>query len=396
MQRRPGMTGATRLVGLLAVSLCLLGTGRAASAQPRSPCVVRAEITGVVTSGTADYVEDAIVRAAGCEAVLIVLDTPGGAIEATRRVVRALLASPVPVITYVAPGGARAGSAGMFLLLAGHVAAMAPGSNVGAAHPVTGLGGDPEEMGAQMARKIESDAAAFARALAQERGRNADWAEGAVRRSLAAAAEEARALGVIDLVADSDEALFAMLDGRTLVFEGSVRRLSLASSAVTTHPMSVAQRARSILAHPTLLWILLALGALGVMIEIARPGRVVPGTVGALALALAALGLDLLPVDVGGVVLVAVGAAVMVTELFVPSFGALGFAGFAVAAFGALLLIDGADPAFFAVPTLRLAFGAVIPLGALLAAAAAWLGLHHRRMRARRARTDTKGAQHAA
>jgi membrane-bound serine protease (ClpP class) len=387
------MLGVVRLAALLAVIFCAIAPAEAAS-SPR--CVLRAKIDGVVTSGTADYVQDAIAAAGRCEAVLLVVDTPGGALEATRRIVQLILSSPLPVITYVSPSAARAGSAGMFLVIAGHVAAMAPGSNIGAAHPVTGMGGDPDEAGEEMGRKIENDTAAFARAVAQQRERNADWAERAVRESLSATANEAVDLGVVDLVAANEIALFEALDGRPVMLEDRIHHLALDSVAIVDHAMSLTQRVRSVLGNPTLVFILLMIGALGVVMEISSPGMLVPGAIGALALVLAAIGLDLLPVNVGAVVLILAGVGLMIAELFVTSYGALGLSGFALLVVGSLFMIDRADPEFFADPSFRLSWSAVIPLGAVMAATTAALGVRARRVRHQRGMTGAEGLIGAA
>lgn len=376
------MPAALRLVALLTLTL-FMGAPEVAAEPPR--CVVRAELDGVVTSGTADYLEEAIAAGAGrCEAVLIVIDTPGGALEATRRIVQLVLSAPLPVITYVSPSGARAGSAGMFIVVAGHVAAMAPGSNIGAAHPVLGMGRDPDEAGQEMARKIENDTAAFARAVAQQRGRNADWAERAVRESLSATATEAVDLGVVERVAASEAALIEALDGQVISLAGGEAKLSLRDAVVVDHAMSFTQRARSIVSNPTLVFILLMIGALGVVMEISSPGLIVPGALGALALILAAIGLDLMPINVGGVVLILVGIGLLIAEIFITSYGALGLGGFLLLVLGSVFLVDRADPDFFADPSFRLSWGAVVPLAAVVAASAATLGLRGRRVRHQR------------
>lgn len=385
------MCGVKRLVSWLA--LVVICAGWVAPSRPEassSSCVVRATIAGIVTSATADYLEEAITDAAGCEALLLVVDTPGGAMAATRRIVQRLLTSPVPVITFVSPSGARAGSAGMFIVIAGHVAAMAPGSNIGAAHPVLSTGADPDEVGEEMARKVENDAAALARAVAQQRGRNADWVEDAVRKSLSATAHEAAEGGVIDLVAPSQATLLAELDGRVVTVAERPRRLSLAAPRIIDDTMSLPQRVRVVLGNPTLVYVLFLLGLLGLVMELYHPGMLVPGAVGALALLLAAVGLDLLPVNAGAVVLVVVGAGLLVAELFVTSYGALTVVGFGLVVLGSMFLLDRSDPDFFADPSVRLSWGAVIPLAAVLTATVVALGWRARSIRRRRAATGAE------
>jgi membrane-bound serine protease (ClpP class) len=382
-------------IALFALAVALIAPRLASEESSREelavPCVLRAEITGIVTSGTADYVADAIAEAQRCEAVLLVVDTPGGALDATRRIVQLLLGAPVPVITYVAPSGARAGSAGMFVVMAGHLAAMAPGSNIGAAHPVLGTGGDPEEAGKEMARKVENDTAALARAVAERRERNADWAEQAVRESVSATAAEAERLGVVDLVAASEQELLAALEGRSIALERGEHILALGAAEIIRHEMTWAQRARSVLGNPNIAYGLLMLGLLGLLMELYNPGGFVPGIVGLIALLLAAVGLDLLPINLGAVILIVAGVALLVGEMFVTSYGALGAAGTALIALGSVLLFDRADPEFFADPSVRVSWSAIVPLVALMAAAAILLAWRAGMIRKRGVVTGAEG-----
>src|SRR5690606_33083036 len=211
-----------RCILSMALLLCAVAGHPAVTAEPQlraASCVLRAEIQGIINSGSADYLRAAVTEAEQrrCTALLVVLDTPGGELEATRSMVQTLLEAPVPVIVYVAPGGARAGSAGVFVTMAAHVAAMAPGATIGAAHPVVGMGADPEDAGGEeLARKIVNDTAAMARAIAQRRERNVEWAEAAVRESISATAAEALAANVIDRIAPSEQRLLAELDGTSV------------------------------------------------------------------------------------------------------------------------------------------------------------------------------------
>lgn len=358
--------------------------------------MLTADLEGVVNAGTAGYLESAVEAAEGrCDALLVRIDTPGGMLEETRRIVRAFLGAEVPIVTYVGPSGARAGSAGVFITMAGHVAAMAPGTNIGAAHPVTGQGKDPEEAGGEhMAKKVENDTAAFARSIAEQRGRNAEWAEKAVRESVSITASEALEQKVIDHVAESDRALLRALDGTTVTIGGEERALGLAEARLEPFDMTISQRALTILGHPTLAYILLMIGALGIMIEVYNPGLIIPGAIGGFALLLAAIGLNALPVNVGAIILVVLALALFVTEAFTPTFGLLTAGGLASLLVGAALLVDESDPDFFVEPSVRVSWGAVVPLALVIAGAAfalAWNAARYQRQRSPTGREGLEG-----
>jgi membrane-bound serine protease (ClpP class) len=358
------------LVGCLLAALVALGTP--AGAGPTGRCVLVAELGDVVNSGTAAHLVDGVAAAErrGCDVFLVVVDTPGGMLDATRVIVQTFLTAPVPVVTYVAPAGARAGSAGMFITLAGHVAAMAPGSNIGAAHPVMLGGGDPERGGGEhMARKVENDTAAFARAIAERRERNVAWAEAAVRDSASATAVEAEEQRVIDLVAPSRRALLEALDGRELQLESRRVVLSTRDAELVVHAMTIQQRVLAVLGNPNLTYALLMIGLLGLMIEFYNPGGVIGGLVGGLSLLLAAIGLNALPVTWGGIALIAVALALFAAELWVTSYGLLTLGGLGALLLGSGLLLDRGDPDFFADASVRLSWGVVLPLAAVIASA---------------------------
>jgi membrane-bound serine protease (ClpP class) len=309
--------------------------------------VLLLEVRAPITTGTAEYVEAGLARAraGGFDAVVLELDTPGGHLEATRDVVQRILASEVPVLVWVGPAGARAGSAGVFITLAAGVAAMHPASNIGAAHPVLSGGGDVErEAGKEMARKVENDTAAFARSIAAARGRNAEWAEKAVRESVSATAEEARKLGVVDLVEPDLPALLAAADGRAVKAGEGTRTLRTRGAAVEPLPMSVRQRTLGFLSDPNVVALLMLVGTLGIALEFYHPGSIVPGAVGAFALLLAFLSMRIIPVNVGAVVLVLAGVALLVAEAFVVTHGIAGVAGAVCVAVGTLLFIDRSSP----------------------------------------------------
>jgi membrane-bound serine protease (ClpP class) len=373
--------------------LVALGT-LAAPVRAAPSCVLEASMDGIVNAGAAEYLESAVAEATTrrCEALLIVIDTPGGMLDETRRIVRTLLGAEVPVLTYVAPSGARAGSAGVFITMAGHVAAMASGTNIGAAHPVTGGGQDPEEAGGKhMAEKVVADTVAFARAVAEERGRNADWAEKAVRESDSVTASQALELKVIDHIAPSRQALLEMVDGTEVRIGDRTVTLATAQASIDVHPMTIRQRALSVLGNPTLAYMLLMIGVLGIMLEIYNPGLLIPGAIGAFALLLAAIGLNALPVNIGAVVLIVIAVGLFVAELFTSTFGLLTLAGFASLVVGASLLIDDADPDFFAEPEVQVAWGVVLPMALVMAGAALVLAWNARRVQQQRSPTGKEG-----
>jgi membrane-bound serine protease (ClpP class) len=346
-------------------------------------CVMRVELDGlIVNAGTAAYLDGALDEAARqrCGALLVVLDTPGGDLEATRRIVQSFLGAPVPVIVYVSPAGARAGSAGMFITMAAHVAAMTPASTVGAAHPVLATGRDPDEAGEELGRKVVSDVSALARAIAVERGRNADWAELAVRESRSATAAEALELEVIDRVAPSESALLAAIDGEEIHVRGRSVSLRTAGVATVAFEMTAKQRLLATLGNPNLAFLLLMIGLLGLLIELSSPGLFVPGIVGGIALLLGAIGLNVLPVHFGAVVLIVAGVGLLAAELYVTSYGLLAASGIAAIAGGAVLLVDPGDLTFFADASVRVSWGVLLPTILALAAALGLLAWRARRV----------------
>ena len=366
----------------IAIAALALVTGAASLASAQSSaCVLRAELSGIINHGTGDYLTAAVdeAEAQGCEALLVVLDTPGGELEATRRIVQAFLGAQVPVVVYVAPEGARAGSAGMFVTIAAHVAAMTPASTIGAAHPVLGMGRDPDEAGKELAQKIVSDTSALARAIAAERDRNAEWAELAVRESRSATAAEALELDVIDRVEPSESALLSAIDGQLVELPGGAVTLDTEGARVVGFDMSLRQEVLAALGDPNLAYLLLMLGMLGLLIELSSPGLIVPGTLGALALLGGAIGLNVLPVDYGAVALLALGVGLLAAELFLTSYGVLLIAGLAAIVTGSALLFEPTDADFFADPSVRVSWGAMLPVVIALAGAAIALAVYVRR-----------------
>lgn len=337
--------GRLVLSALVAAGLLLPTLSGAVAAQSAdAPRVAVVELDGAITPPMARYVGRAIERAAadGDAAVVLRIDTPGGLSSAMDDIVRDILESEVPVLAYVAPRGARAASAGVFIGQAAHVLAMAPGTNIGSASPVSGDGGDLDET---MARKVTNDAVAQIRSLADYRGRNVDWAERAVRDAVNVTADEARSLNVIDLVAADVPALLAAADGRSVrMADGSAVTLRTAGAATDGVEMGLVDRFLQLLADPTVAYLLLSLGSIGLFLELSNPGGYLPGVVGGLSLLLGLFSLGTLPVDWTGVLLILFGLLLLVVDVFVPSFGALTVGGLASFVIGSYLLFGEAAP----------------------------------------------------
>ena len=351
----------------LALLAALAGMRDAHAAAP--PPVVVLRIDGAIGPATAQHVARSLEKAAQEHAQLVVLqmDTPGGLDTSMRTIIKVILASPIPVAAYVAPQGARAASAGTYILYAAHVAAMAPATNLGAATPVEigmpmpGGGADPVGRAGSaasaaaapghdaMAAKRVNDAAAYIRSLAQLRGRDSVWAEQAVRESVSLSASDALSRKVIDIVAADLNDLLRQLDGRVIAMgetgAGSVK-LATANASVVALEADWRGRLLAVISDPSLVLMLLMLGVYGLLFEFMNPGYVLPGVIGGVALLLALWGLQMLPVNYAGVGLILLGIAFFVAEAFVPSYGALGIGGVAAFAFGALLLIDSDAPGF--------------------------------------------------
>jgi membrane-bound serine protease (ClpP class) len=345
------------------VLLCAVCAAGARAAEPARPAVELA-IQGAIGPASADYVHRGIeyAQALGAGVVILRLDTPGGLDSAMRDIIRDILHSPVAVVGYVAPGGARAASAGTYILYACQVAAMAPGTNLGAATPVEigGLGGaepakpppaekSPAGAGSHaevMAAKRVNDAAAYLRSLAQLRGRNTEWAELAVREAASLPAEEALKKHVVDLLAQDEQDLLKKLQGRHVSIAGVEQVLDTQDLSVVQYLPDWRNRLLATITDPNVAYILLLIGIYGLFFEFASPGFVLPGVAGGISLLLALYAFQILPVNYAGLALVALGIAFMLAESFVPSFGALGIGGVLAFVAGSILLYDQAGSGY--------------------------------------------------
>jgi membrane-bound serine protease (ClpP class) len=388
-----------RLLGLLITALLAGAQPCAGATMPTSTPAPLTLLTvdGAIGPASADYVVRGIARAAreGSQLVILQIDTPGGLDLSMRIVIKAILNSPVPVASFVAPGGARAASAGTYILYASHIAAMAPGTNLGAATPVQigaagPPGGEPGKPAATspsaMERKAINDAAAYLRGLAQLRGRNAEWGERAVREGISLSADEALKAHVIDFVAADVAALAARVDGSRLRVRSAGAQINPeATTEVQLHtagaplvnlPPDSRSRLLNVITNPSVALILMLIGTYGLLFEFMSPGAVAPGVIGAICLLLALYALQLLPVNYAGLALVILGIGCMIAEAFLPSFGAVGLGGVIAFIAGALMLIDTDLPGFGIPVGLIASFGVG---AAVLMAATAGIALRTRR-----------------
>lgn len=306
------------------------------------------EIADVIGPATSDFVARGFERAQerGAGLIVIALDTPGGLDTAMRKIVQTILASPIPVATFVTPSGARAASAGTYILYASHIAAMAPGTNVGAATPVQFGRGDEKPAENAHTRKSVNDAAAYLRSLAALRGRNADWGERAVREAASLQADAAVETRVADIVARDLDHLLAKLHGRRVTLANGERLLATQGAAIERLMPDWRTRILSVITDPNVAYILMLLGIYGLFFELWNPGFIFPGVIGGICLLLALFALQVLSVDYAGLALIALGIIFMVAEAFVPSFGALGLGGTVAFIFGSVMLLDDAGTAF--------------------------------------------------
>ncbi len=370
---RAGRGGITALIGaVLVAAFATLSGGGPARADGLA---IQVDLEGALGVATAEYIIGGIEEAAQRDAKLVIIriDTPGGLVEPMRDIVQAILASPVPVATYVSPGGARADSAGTYILLASHIAAMAPTTHIGAATPVSLGGEDPpdrptpfdrpspddEESESEdkddvdrssgdtaMERKVMNDAIAYIRGLAETHGRNAEWAESAVRDAATLTANEALEQNVVDLIAADRSEMLTAIHGREVNLNNVPTVIDTENLQVEVLEPSWRIKLLSTIASPEIALLLVLIGIYGLIFEGYNPGAIVPGVVGVISLLLAAYALQVIPVNYAGLALIIVGIAMIVAEAFLPSFGALGLGGIAAFIFGAIMMFDTGVPGF--------------------------------------------------
>lgn len=333
---------------IAAILICAASAVIAASAPPARNFVYVLDVDGMIDPSMASYVQRGIEtgKKNGAQAVIIRMNTPGGPDKSMRDITQAELNATVPVIVYVSPPGARAGSAGAIITLAANIAAMAPGTNIGAAHPVMMGGG---EMTKEMSKKVENDAAATARSIANRRGRNAEWAEQAVRQSISSTAEEALKEHVIDIVAENMGDLLRQLEGRKVKLPQRTVTLRTADAPVEDLPPSFIERFLHALSYPDLAYIFLIIGIYGVIFELQNPGAILPGVVGAICLVLGFYSMTVLSVNVAGLVLLVLGVAMLVVDIWAPSHGVLTVGGIIAFAVGSFMLYGSRSTPFLRV-----------------------------------------------
>jgi membrane-bound serine protease (ClpP class) len=367
MIRRPLYSPAFLRIVLILLPLAWVSNARA------DGTAILMDLEGALGVATAEYIIDGINTAQDQDASLIIIrmDTPGGLVEPMRDIVQAILGSSIPVVTYVSPGGARADSAGTYILLASHVAAMAPTTHLGAATPVSLMGEDlspgdaaPEETGADeeteseeteptpgapdsaMERKVLNDSISYIRGLAEAHGRNADWAEDAVRNAATLTAAEALDQNVIDLIADNRAELLQAINGREVRVKNEAFTIDSEGLVVEKLEPSWRLKILNTIASPEIAILLLMIGLYGLLFEGYNPGAIIPGVAGVICLLLAAYALQVLPVNYAGLALIVVGMILIIAEAFVPSFGALGLGGITAVIFGSIMMFDSGIPGF--------------------------------------------------
>jgi membrane-bound serine protease (ClpP class) len=398
---RSGRIVFRRIAQWLAVALLLAGpaSSRSADTAPTGRFATLIELKGPIGPAMSRYVEQSLADAAdqGSTMVILEMDTPGGLDTSMRDIIKAILASPVPVVTYVAPSGARAASAGTYILYASHLAAMAPATNLGAATPIS-IGGEPNTppvspssapsddkkhdapevipAGNAGERKAVNDAVAYIRALAQLRGRNAAWAEAAVRGAASLSANDALEQNVIDVVAKDVPDLLRQLQGRNVKVPGHEFALDTRELALRSVAPDWRTRLLLVLTHPTIAYGLLLIGIYGLLLEGYNPGVVLPGVIGALSLLLGLYGLQLLVVNYAGLALMALGIGLIVAEFFMPAFGSLGVGGLTSFVIGSIMLFDNHESG------LRVAMPLIVGIavaGGLIIVIIGWLAAQARR-----------------
>jgi len=321
--------------------------------MPLSAEVLVVEINSSINPATVDFVNDAIREATTkkSDIILILLDTPGGLVSSTREIVKSIMSSDIPVVVYVYPDGARAGSAGVFITMSAHIAAMAPGTNIGAAHPVEAGGQDVDKKGGKdLKKKIENDTIAFIESIAEKRGRNKDWAIKAVRDSISVTANTALQEKVIDVVAKDIDELTRLIDGREVETASGKKIIKTIGTSKRFFNMNIRQRLTNLFADPNISYILMMIGVAGIMMELYHPGAIFPGVIGGISLILAFMSFQVLPINYGALLLILLGVILIIAELYIASYGILSIGAAISILLGSLLLINKLDPRFLFEP----------------------------------------------
>ncbi|MEK6742609.1 MAG: nodulation protein NfeD [Nitrospirota bacterium] len=373
------------LIGLAGIALSAAPSKAVKTSPTATPPISPARtvmlitIDAPITPVVAEYIIRSIDTAEkdDAEAIIIQLNTPGGLVDSTNEIIMKMMSSAVPTVVYVAPSGGRAASAGVFITLAANIAAMAPTTHIGAASPVQMQG----EMDKTMSKKVTNDLAAMIRGIAEKRGRNAKWAEEAVRKSVSITETEALKLGVIDLIASDITTLVKKIDGRTVDVVLGKRTIKTADAVVKEHPMGLRYKLLGIISNPNIAYILMILGFYGLYFELSNPGAIFPGVAGAICLILAFYALQTLPINYAGLMLIVLAIILFIAEAFITSHGVLGIGGVVAMLFGSLMLIDSPDP------SLRISWVVIIPVVA--ASSLLFIITVTVAVRAQRSRVDT-------
>ncbi len=328
-----------RLRLILSVLLLLMALSSLVAFGTEGKHVNVIEINGVINPVAAKFITEAIDQSEedGAECLIIQMDTPGGLMDSMRAIVKKLLSARVPTVVYVSPSGARAASAGVFITMAAHIAAMAPSTNIGAAHPVT-LGGQKENKA--MMEKVVNDAVAQIKGIAKKRGRNVKWAEKAVRKSVSITEGEALKLKVINLVASDLDSLLAKIDGRKVKIDSQTKVLATKGTSINRRQMGWRYRLLDIISNPTIAYIMLMLGIYGIFFELSNPGAILPGVVGAIFLILAFFALHMLPINYAGLALILLGIILFIAEVKITSYGMLSVGGAVCMLLGSIMLAE--------------------------------------------------------
>ncbi len=324
---------------ILSVLLLLMALSSLVALGTEGKHVNVIEINGVINPVAAKFITEAIDQSEedGAECLIIQMDTPGGLMDSMRAIVKKLLSARVPTVVYVSPPGARAASAGVFITMAAHIAAMAPSTNIGAAHPVT-LGGQKENKA--MMEKVVNDAVAQIKGIAKKRGRNVKWAEKAVRKSVSITEGEALKLKVINLVASDLDSLLAKIDGRKVKIDSQTKVLATKGTSINRRQMGWRYRLLDIISNPTIAYIMLMLGIYGIFFELSNPGAILPGVVGAIFLILAFFALHMLPINYAGLALILLGIILFIAEVKIISYGMLSVGGAVCMLLGSIMLAE--------------------------------------------------------